>query len=274
MQLHPPELATDLQRRLLHGEHLTLFGPRGSGKSTLLARLHSQFVATGTPCAYSSVTASLDDITRALERAYPGVDTMEVSRRAARARLWDAADQRAGVLLLDHFSCVTNAMVFFLKRLHGKIAGVLTVVDIDDQRESLRMRRPSRYGAMRVRMPLTPTRQLRRLLYTLTGGLGLPPMASRVEQKLLDAARGRPGWIVKCTELACESRYWCEHGLLVTALCVDTEAAVRYRALELLRPPPAAQRNAADAYPIDSGQSLTDGGSEASGLITPKHAGV
>ena len=238
MQLHAPELVTELESRLLRGEHLTLFGPRGSGKSTLLARLQSRFIVAGTPCAYSAATHSLDDITRALERAYPGVRTGEVTRRAARSRLWLAADQRSGVLLLDHFSSVSNAMVFFLKRLHGRIAGVLTAVDIDDQRERLRMRRPSRYGAMSVRMPLTPTRELRRLLYALTGGLELPPLASDVERRLLESARGRPGWIVKCAELACEPRYWCEHGLLVSALCVDTEAAVRYRALELLRPPP------------------------------------
>ena len=273
MQLHAPELASELERRLRRGEHLTLFGPRGSGKSTLLARLHSRFIAAGIPCAYSAATTSLDDITRALERAYPGVRTGEIPRRAARSRLWLAADRCAGVLLLDHFASVSNAMVFLLKRLHGKIAGVLTAVDIDDQRERSRMRRPSRYGAMAVQMPLTSTRHLRRLLYALSGGLGLPPLACDVEQRLLGSARGRPGWIVKCAELACEPRYWCAHGLLVATLCVDTEASVRYQALELLRPPTAACESSAD-QPLDSGQSPTEGGSEASGLITPKQAGV
>jgi hypothetical protein len=269
MQLHPPELTVELERRLLRGEHLTLLGPRGSGKSTLLARLYSQLVVARIPCACSNVTTSLDDITRALERAYPDVGAAGITRRAARARLWAAADRRPGILLLDHFSCVSNAMVFFLKRLHGRVAGVLTAVDIEDHRDRSRMRRPSRYGAMCVRMPLTPTRQLRRLLYTLIGGFGLPLLAPSVEQKLLEAAHGRPGWIVKCVELACESRYWCEHGLLVSALCVDTESAVRYRALELLRPPTVRCD-----YVVDSAQSVTAGGSAASGLITPKQAGV
>lgn len=261
MQLQPPELAVELQKRLLRGEHLSLLGPRGSGKSTLLARLHSQLSVAGIPCAYSSVTSSLDDITRALERAYPGVSTAKITRRAARGRLWIAADQRAGVLLLDHFSSVSNAMVFFLRRLHGRVAGVLTAVDVEGPRDRSRMRRPSRYGAMSVRMPLTPTRHLRRLLYTRTGGFGLLPLAPRLEQKLLQAARGRPGWIVKCAELAREPRYWCEHGLLVSTLCVDTEAAVRYRV-------PVAD------HQIASEVSLTEDGSEASGLITPKEAGV
>jgi AAA domain len=269
MQLYPPEFAVELQGRLSRGEHLTLLGPRGSGKSTLLTRLHSHLVVEGIPCAYSGVTTSLDDITRALERAYPDVDSAEITRRTARARLWAAADRKRGVLLLDHFSTVSNAMVFLLKRLHGGVAGVLTAADIEDPRDRSRIRRPSRYGAMTVRMPPTPIRQLRRLFYALTGGLGLPPLAPGVEQKLLEAARGRPGWIVKCAELACDSRYWCAHGLLVSALCVDTEAAVRHRALDLLRAPGSEA-----AYPADSGQSPTEGGSEASGLMTPKQAGV
>jgi len=270
MQLQAPELAADLEGRLLRGEHLTLFGARGSGKSTLLTKLHSRFIAAGIPCAYSSTTSSLDDITRALERAYPGVLTGEVSRRAARSRLWMAADQRFGILLLDHFASVSNAMVFLLKRLHGKVAGVLTAVDVDDQRERSRIRRPSRYGAMSVRMPLASTRQLRRLLYALTGGLALPPLASGTEQKLLESARGRPGWIVKCTELACEQRYWCEHGLLVSALCVDTEAAVRYQALGMLRPPSTEQGDSHVDRPSDPKQA----GSIASTSIASKHARV
>lgn len=269
MQLHPPELAIELQARLLRGEHLTLIGPRGSGKSTLLARLHSQFIVAGIPCGHSTLTTCLDDITQALERAYPHVDAAEITRRAARTRLWVAADQRRGVLLLDHFSTVSNAMVFLLKRLHGGVAGVLTAADVEDPRERLRIRRPSRYGAMIIRMPCTPTRRLRRLLHTLTAGLELPPLASKHEQKLLETARGRPGWIVKCAELACDSRYWGEHGLLVTALCVDTEAAVRYSALDRFRPPRVSPN-----YATDSGQSLTEAGSEASGLMTPKQAGV
>lgn len=239
MQLHRPELAAELERRLLRGEHLTLLGPRGGGKSTLLGALHMRLAAAGIPCALSSLTGSLDDITRALERAYPGVDTLEIPRRAARARLWVAADRRGGVLLLDHFRCRSTATASFLRHLRGRIAGVLTAVDIENERERSRVR-PWRYGAMSVRMPPTPTRQLRRLLYALSGRLDLPPLASGVERTLLEAARGRPGWIVQCVQLACEPRYWCTHGPLVSVLCLDTEAAVRHRALDRLRPATAA----------------------------------
>ena len=235
--MHPQlaELTALLTQRLLRGEHLTLCGPRGSGKSTVLTQLQARLEAAAVPCAYSICTATLDEITQALERAYPSVDTLEVGRRTARHRLWNAADRRAGVLLLDHFHCNGSAMVSFLRRLHGKIAGVLTAVDVDNEKERNCMR-PWRYGAMSVHMPLATALQLRRLLDKRCRVLRLPPFDERVAHKLVEAALGRPGWIVKCVDLAQESRYWCEHGPLVSVMCVDAEAAVRYEALDMLRP--------------------------------------
>lgn len=232
-----PALALDLEGRLLRGEHLSLLGPRGSGKSTLLQALHAVLLAERVPCALSSVTGSLDDITRALERAYPAVDTLAVSRRAARSRLWVAADRRSGVLLLDHFHCASNAMVTLLRRLHGGVAGVLTAVDVDRDRERARAR-PWRYGALSVRMPPTPARELRRLLHAHSDRLGAPTLPAGAERALIEAARGRPGWILECARLAREPRYWGARGPLLSVLCLDTEAVVRYRALDLLRPAP------------------------------------
>lgn len=265
------ELTALLQRRLLRAEHLTLYGPRGSGKSRVLARLHARLERQGTPCAYSACTGMLDDITRALERAYPAVSTEELTRRAARIRLCNAADRRQGVLLLDHFGCTGSAVVSLLRRLHGKIAGVLVAVDVETERETERARRrSSRYGAMTVRMPLTSAQRLRRLLEQRRCALGLPPFDGKAVCTFVEAARGRPGWIVTCAQLARERRYWCEHGPLVTVLCVDTEAAVRYQGLAMVR----AQR---PVVPTGSwaaqGCSTTAGGSAASGPITPKRAG-
>jgi len=134
MKHWPPEFVSTLDERLGRGEHLALYGPRGSGKSAVLADLHTRLSRARVPCALSASTSSLDDITRALEQAYPWVQTLEVTRRAARSRLWWAADQRFGVLLLDHLSEVSNAMVGFLRRLHGRVVGVLSAVDVDDGR--------------------------------------------------------------------------------------------------------------------------------------------
>lgn len=234
MQSRLVDLVAQLEQRLLWGEHLTLYGPRGGGKSSVLTRLLTRFQRDEVPCAYSSATDSLDDITRALERAYPGVETWAVRRRTARGRLWHAADRRAGVLLLDHFRCSGTGMVSFLRHLHGKIAGVLTAIDVDTEVERRRMR-PWRYGALSVRMPSATHRQLRRLLDDQWSAAHLPALTADARDACVAAAYGRPGWIVKCTELAREQRYWCIYGPMITVLCVDTEAAVRYRALAMVR---------------------------------------
>lgn len=233
MQRYLREFSASLQARLLRGEHLMLLGPRGSGKSAVLQELYLRLRRAGAPCAYCPVTQSLDHITCALESAYPGVDTGEITRRAARMRLWNAADRRMGVLLLDEFCGVSTAMVAFLRRLHGKIAGVLSAVDVDDEREQ-RAVRPWRYGAMSVRVPLATKAQLRKLLLARQTEFGLSEIDASARARFLAAARGRPGWIIECTELARLSRYWCEHGLLVSVLCIDTETAVRYSSLEML----------------------------------------
>ena len=269
MQFQLGELTTLLEQRLLRGEHLTLYGPRGSGKSTVLAELHARLQRNAIPCAYSTSTAALDDITRALERAYPGVDTLEVGRRTARVRLWYAADRRSGVLLLDHFRCNGSAMVSFLRRLHGKIAGVLTAVDVAVEKERSRMR-PWRYGAMSVRIPLATARQLRRLLEERWRTLQLPPLDGDATHTFVEAARGRPGWIMKCSELAREQRYWCAYGPLVSVLCVDTEAEVRYHALAMVR---AELATGPGEQWGGQASSVTAGGSAAPELITPKCAG-
>lgn len=235
MQRYLREFSASLQSRLVRGEHLMLLGPRGSGKSSVLQNLHAQLHRMGVPCAYCPVTASLDHITCALERAYPGVATGDIARRTARARLWKAADGRPGVLLLDEFCGVSSAMVSFLRRLHGKIAGVLSAVDVDDEPQR-RAVRPWRYGALSVRMPLASRPQLRKLLLARAADLGLSEFDVPAQERFLTAARGRPGWIIECAALARQPRYWCKHGPLVSVLCVDTEALVRYKALEMLRP--------------------------------------
>jgi ABC-type dipeptide/oligopeptide/nickel transport system ATPase component len=228
---------SELEARVLRGEHLALYGPRGSGKSSVVTSLMVRLRREHVPCALSATTHSLDDITRALERAYPGVDTGAVSRRTARARLWRAAGVRRGVLLLDHLGEVSNAMIAYLRFLHGGVAGVLSAVDVDSERERQQMK-PWRFGAMSVRMPLTSSLRLKSLLQARWTLLGCSPLSAEQERQLVRDARGRPGWIIRCAELAAETRYWsCEH-LLVAVLATDTEAAVRHRALELLRPVP------------------------------------
>ncbi|MGH8139512.1 MAG: AAA family ATPase [Steroidobacteraceae bacterium] len=230
-------LRADLIERLRHGEHLVLYGPRGSGKSTLLADVETRLIRERVPCARSKATRCLNDITCTLEGAYPAVNTSGVTRRAARARLCRAADLRGGVLLLDHLTDVSNAMVGFLRRLHGGVVGVLGAIDVEVERERQRMK-PWRLGALSVRMPRTAAPQLRELLRSRCADFDLPPPGRRIEARLLRAARGRPGWILQCAQLQTQGRYWRDERVSVALLCTDTEIALRQGALNL---PPAGE---------------------------------
>lgn len=227
------ELRTDLLTRLAHGDHVVLYGPRGIGKTTMTKQLYAQFIRDRIPCALCRSTTSLDDITRTMAAAYPQVATLDVSRKTARARLWDAADRRGCVLLLDHVTRVSTAMVGFGRRLRGGIAGVLFVFDVDVEREKVRMRH--KRLALSARMPPVSMLKLRKLLRSRCEQAGLA-VEPEMERQFLKTAQGRPGWIVQATILMKHPRYWHDGQLYPTLLCTDTEISIRQGGLSLLAP--------------------------------------
>jgi hypothetical protein len=141
-----------LGTRLRGGTHLILYGPRGAGKSTLRGELDCQCRAIGTPCGVAPHTSGLPDIVAALAKAYPGTDIAGMGRKAARVRLRVVADGLPGVLLLGHATRMTTAMLGYLRRLRGGIAGTLLVADVDSPREREQMR-GWHAGALSIRMP-------------------------------------------------------------------------------------------------------------------------
>jgi energy-coupling factor transporter ATP-binding protein EcfA2 len=225
------ELQSDLLERVGHGEQLILYGPRGSGKSTLVSQLHARLARANTPCGVAQYTACLDDITGAMEAAYPEVNTQGVARRTARARLCSAEEKRGCVLLLDHLTKVSTAMVGFCRRLRGGVAGILFVVDVDVERERQRMR--AKRLAISVRMPPVSIQQLRALLRSRCAEHRLS-VGQKMEGQILRAARGRPGWIMQCTTLMPQACYWTEGQLHPTLLCTDAEITIRQCQLRLL----------------------------------------
>ncbi len=107
---------------------------------------------------------------------------------------------------------------------------------------------PSCHGMKRIRewgypyrghlifrfVPPTPAPRLRQLLRSCCADLRLPPPGPEVERRLLRAARGRPGWILQCSQLQTQARYWRDERLCIALLCTDTEMALRQGILELL----------------------------------------
>lgn len=223
-------LRRDVSRRVRRGEHVVLYGPWGSGKTTLLQRLEDRLKEAGIPCGRSEFTHCVDDIRGALEAIHPTVRTAAGDEQGAPVApsTVPSSPTTKGVLLLDHLTDVSNAMAKFLKRLRGGPFGVLIVVDqeLEDARRRLR---PWRLGSLAVRMPPESADRLSELLEAGRLENGLPSLKGDFESQLIRAAQGRPGWIVRCIELARNKRYWQGDQLFVSMLCEDTDVAL-YRA--------------------------------------------
>ena len=218
------QFTADIARRVARGEHITLWGPRGSGKTALLHDV--QLLLGERPCAYCSTTQCLDDITRSLERAYGDVATRGLTRRAARGRLWRAADAERGVLLLDHATEVGTAMKSWLRRLRGGVVGVVMAVDVDSPREREQLRARV-LGCTSVRMRPLASRTISRQLVAQLQAAGVPPLPVSTRTVLVHAARGRPGWVVTCATIAPHDRYWREGQIKARLLAGDTELSLR-----------------------------------------------
>jgi hypothetical protein len=223
----------DVSRRLRRGEHLVLYGPWGSGKTTVVIDLESRFKEAGIRCGRSERTQSLDDIVAALSAVYPSPDSPAADFQDERARLWQAASGKAGILLLDHLLAVDNSMARFLRRLHRGTVGVLSVVDIELEEEQRKLR-PWRLGTLAVRIPPESADRLARILEAAHEDYGLPPLKGDFESQLLRFAQGRPGWIHQCIELERNGHYWQDDQLFITQLCEDTDRALRRAASRAL----------------------------------------
>jgi energy-coupling factor transporter ATP-binding protein EcfA2 len=227
-------LRRDASRRLRRGEYLILHGPLGSGKTTLLAALEDQLKNAGVPCARAAATHSLGDIEHALERMSTSVVRPKERPQGTRQPRKMVTHAAIRVLLLDHLTDMSNAMVKSLRRLNRAAVGVVTAVDLEVEEEQ-RLGLWRLGGALAMRMPPVAAQQLHELLQTCRNKHHLRALTPEVESSLIRAARGRPGWILQCIDLELTGSYWRREQLRVSGLSEDTEAALRLRAMNLLQ---------------------------------------
>jgi predicted ATPase len=216
----------ELGARLRTGSHLILHGPRGAGKSTLLREIADHYQAIGTPYGLAPETSGLSDVVAALADAYPYADIEGLTKRAAGVRLRRVADRVPGVLLLDHATMVTTAMLGYLRRLRGGIAGALLVADVDSPHERDRLK-SWHAGALSIRMPLVSGRRLHQLLSAATHAGRLPEIEPRMVRYIIRVASGRIGWVTECIRRLQMQEYWRDDRLHLAGLRMDTEIAIR-----------------------------------------------
>ena len=213
--------ARKLRHCLVRGEQLAVYGPRGIGKTTLVTALARDFKRRRMPCAVAARTGALSDVTEALRGIYHVAGDVSMAQRRLRSRLQSVTEQQRGVLLLDHVTDVTLAMRGFLRSLRGGLVGVAYLVDVDTKKEHARVR-GWHLGHLEFEMPRMSASALNRLLQDESWSHEL-----RARKLVLRAARGRPGFIVHCIQLAALREYWQEGRLLVNTLCTDAEAMTR-----------------------------------------------
>jgi energy-coupling factor transporter ATP-binding protein EcfA2 len=222
----PRAFRAQLGARLRAGSHLILYGPRGMGKSTLTREIAGHCKAIGVPCGLAPETCALSDIIAALAQAYPYADIEGLRKRAIAVRLHRAADRAPGILLLDHSTMVTTAMLGYLRRLRGGIAGALLVADVDSSHERDRLK-GWQVGAPSIRMPIASRRRLRRILAAASHAHSLPDIEPQMRRYILRVARGRIGWVTECIRRLQMPEYWRDARLHLAAICMDTEIAIR-----------------------------------------------
>jgi hypothetical protein len=81
-------------------------------------------------------------------------------------------------------------------------------------------------------MPLMPNRRLSRLLQYGWAARDLPEIDGKMVQQIVRAARGRVGWLRECVRRLEMTEYWRDGHLRVSALCIDSEVAVRLNPTE------------------------------------------
>ncbi len=212
--------AAMLSRHLVRGEQLAVYGPRGVGKTTLVCALGRNLGRRRVPCAIAVHTGALSDITEALRAIY-SVGGVDLPQRRLRSRLQSATERQRGVLLLDHVSNVTLAMRSFVRSLRGGLVGVGFFVDADTKAEHERMR-SWHLGHQEYEIPSMSFSALRQLLSDESWS-DVP----EIQEHVVRAAKGRPGFIVHCIELAARDDYWKQRRLLVNTLCSHAEVATR-----------------------------------------------
>ena len=236
---------------LMSDKRIVLHGPIGIGKSTILIEVAGQLRNIGYPCGLAPTTATLGDITRALLQVYPDVNVVDWSQRRIRGHLKLAAEDRGGVLLLDHFQDIGTASKGFLKSLWTLKVGVMAAVDVEFPRDMRRFR-SIKMTDMRVAVPRLDADSMRLVFDSAAQGRPLPrPPDEKEWRALLRIAKGRPGWMKLMGLKAGDARYWSDGRLQTGSLRIDVSSEIAEQYLGFSIPMDGTRKAAGPAEPAE-----------------------
>jgi len=212
---------TDLVDRMIAGQSVVIYAAPGIGKTTVLAATSECLLRRGIPCAMTASTSHAIDVTRALGSAYPGIAS-DLPQRIIRGRLRDAAQERPGALLLDHFQARGPAVKGVLRSLRGTGLGVVVAFDTFSERDHAALRAMC-LSSIELQVPPLARRHQRKLWLRWTHARGIS-LSDADTDLVLDLAEGRPGYLTAMASLLADRSRWNGSRPMVRACHVDVIA--------------------------------------------------
>ncbi len=207
-------LADRILAEVSGGRTVLVRGPVGIGKTTILVEIARRVGVAGRPCGVATNARALDDVTEALAAAYPEVaGGRGAGRRGLRSALRLAAEERPGILLLDHLMTAGTALRGYLRSLRGTGLGVVIAVDVENPADHERVR-GLHLAYREVEVPPLAPSVARRLVDST-----VPAAVCEEDRvKIVRVAAGRPGRIVAAAEGIRSGSFWRDGRVLAELL--------------------------------------------------------
>jgi hypothetical protein len=214
-------LVRDLLGHALASHAVVAHGPRGIGGTAVLDAIEREVGGAGRPVARVAVLDGLDDLARALALAYLGREPDARAQRTITLALAPAR-QRPGVLLVDRVGRSSVMVRRAVRDLTAAGTGAILVGVVDRAEDHARLRALA-LAHRELAIPPLPIGAMRAILDDHAGALKL---AAHDRERLLRAASGRPGLLVRMTQGLRSARYWRDGRVLVEPLRADVVASL------------------------------------------------
>ena len=214
-------LVRELVTHALQGHAVVIHGPRAIGASAVLDTIARAAADAGRPVARVAVLDSLEDLARGLALAYFGREPELRAKRTITVAL-EPARQWPGVLLVDRIGKSSVMVRRAVRDLTVAGTGAVLVGVVECPEDHVRLRTRS-LAHRELALPRLPLGAMREILDRHRDATRPTP---EDRERLLRAASGRPGLLVRMAERLADTRYWRRGRILVEPLRADVVASL------------------------------------------------